>query len=199
MRKKVNGKFKNINKKDKLNYEHKIEIATQTLERNIGFVTNCDNKTSIVLAIIGVFFTIILTNDGLKAIYGIINACMEKKTFCCIMYLFVLGGTILIMLLGIYNLCGVLIARTSEKAEGVTIGNSRIFFTGISKHGNCQAYKKRFYKMSEKELLDELIAQIYINSYIACLKYKKYNLGFKLTTVGFVLFVFVLLIGLYIY
>ena len=25
--------------------EYKIEIATQILDRNIGFVTNCDNKT----------------------------------------------------------------------------------------------------------------------------------------------------------
>lgn len=199
MQKEADNRFKNINKKDKLNYKNKIEIATQTLERNIGFVTNCDNKTSIVLAIVGVFFTIILTNDGLNSIYGIINACMEKKTFCCIMYLFMLGGAIFVMLLGIYNLCGVLIARTSENAEGVTIGNSKIFFTGVCKHGNCQVYKEQFYKMSEKELLDELLSQIYINSYIACQKYKKYNVGFKLTIIGFVLFVFILLIGIYIY
>lgn len=29
-----------LNKED---LEYKIEIATQTLDRNIGFVTNCDN------------------------------------------------------------------------------------------------------------------------------------------------------------
>ena len=44
--------------------DYKIEIAAQTLDRNINFITNCDNKTSIVLATFGVLLTIILTNEG---------------------------------------------------------------------------------------------------------------------------------------
>lgn len=49
--------------------EFKIEIATQILNRNIGFVTNCDNKTSIVLAAFGVLLAIIFTNEGLNEIF----------------------------------------------------------------------------------------------------------------------------------
>lgn len=199
MANKVDNRQKNLNKRDEVNYEDKIEIATQTLERNIGFVTNCDNKTSIVLAIIGVFLTIILTNDGLNTIYGIIKTCIEMKTFCSIMYLLVLSAVIFVMILGIYNLCGVLIAKTSETAEGLTLTNSRIFFTGINRHGNCEAYKEKFYEMSEQELLDELIAQIYINSDIATQKYKKYNRGVKRAIIGFSLFIILLLIGIYLY
>ena len=60
----------------------KIEIATQTLERNIGFINNCDTKTSIVLATIGALLTIILTNDGLKAMLQIVTNCAEGKSFC---------------------------------------------------------------------------------------------------------------------
>lgn len=199
MGKNSDNRSENINRNDETNYKDKIEIATQILERNIGFVTNCDNKTSIVLAIIGVFLTIILTNDGLSTIYSLINICIENKTFCSIMYLLTLGGAMFVMLLGIYNLCRVLIAKTSETAEGLTMGNSRIFFTGICGHGNYEMYKDKFHKMCEQELLDELIAQIYINSHIACKKYNKHNLGVKLTIIGFVLFVFILLIGIYIY
>lgn len=199
MENKVDSIKKNLNKVDEISYEDKIEIATQTLERNISFVTNCDNKTSIVLAIIGVFLTIILTNDGLNAIYGIIKACIEIKIFCSIMYLLALGVAIVVMVLGIYNLCMVLIAKTSETAEGLTLTNSRIFFTGINKHGNYEVYKAKFYEMSERELLDELIAQIYINSDIASKKYNKYNNGVKWTIIGFVLFVVILLIGIYLY
>lgn len=199
MENKVDNKQKKLNKRVEVNYEDKIDIATQTLERNIGFVANCDNKTSIVLAIIGVFLTIILTNDGLNTIYGIINTCIEMKTFCSIMYLFALGVAIVVMVLGIYNLCIVLIAKTSETAEGVTLTNSRIFFTGINRHGNYEVYKAKFYEMSEQELLDELIAQIYINSDIASKKYNKYNKGVKWTIIGFGLFVVILLIGIYLY
>lgn len=199
MGKKAERTQENLHKGEEKDYKYKIEIATQTLERNIGFVANCDNKTSIVLAIIGVFLTIILTNDGLNAIYGIINTCIEMKTFCSIIYLFFLGGTIVVMLLGIYSLCGVLIAKTSETAKGLTATNSRIFFTGISKDGNCEVYKEKFYEMSEQELLDELIAQIYINSDIASKKYSKYNKGVKWTIIGFGLFVVFILIGIYLY
>lgn len=199
MGKKAERKRKNFHKGKEKDYKYKIEIATQTLERNIGFVANCDNKTSIVLAIIGVFLTIILTNDGLNKIYGIISTCIEMKTFCSIMYLFALGVAIVVMVLGIFNLCIVLIAKTSETAEGVTLTNSRIFFTGINKHGNCEIYKAKFYEMGEQELLDELIAQIYINSNIASEKYNKYNRGVKWTIIGFGLFVVILLIGIYLY
>ncbi len=199
MGKKTEKKQENLFKGEGKDYKSKIEIATQTLERNIGFVANCDNKTSIILAIIGVFLTIILTNDGLNTIYRIINTCIEMKTFCSVMYLFVLGGTIVVMILGIYNLCGVLIAKTSETAKGLIATNSRIFFTGINNHGNCVVYKEKFYEMSEQELLDELLTQIYINSDIATQKYNKYNKGVKRTIIGFSLFVIFLLIGIYLY
>ena len=53
--------------------------------------------------------------------------------------------------------------------------------------------------MSEQELLDELISQIYINSDIASKKYNKYNKGVKWTIIGFGLFVVILLIGIYLY
>lgn len=195
----MENKQKNMNKSNEINYGDKIEVATQTLERNIAFVTNCDNKTSIVLAIIGVFLTIILTNDGLNTIYEIIKACVEMRTFCSMMYLFVLGVAIVVMILGIYNLGIVLIAKTSETAEGVALTNSRIFFTGINRHGNYEVYKAKFYEMSEQELLDELIVQIYINSDIASKKYNKYNKGVKGTIIGFGLFVVILLIGIYLY
>lgn len=54
--------------------ECKIEIATQILDRNIGFVTNCDNKTSIVLAAFGVLLAIILTNESLNEIFNMVEA-----------------------------------------------------------------------------------------------------------------------------
>lgn len=186
-------------KNDEVDIATQIEVATQTLERNIGFVTNCDNKTSIVLAIIGVLFTIILTNDGLNTIYNLINTCVEKKNFCSILYLIFFASSILVMIRGLYNLCSVLIAKTEKNIAGAVGENSRIFFAGINRHGNYKTYKEKFCKMSQQELLDELIAQIYINADIATCKYSKYNTGLKLTLVGFCLFAVILLIGIYTY
>lgn len=192
-------KSETSNKVSKEYLEYKIEVATQTLERNVGFVANCDNKTSIVLATVGVLLTIILTNDGLYTIFGIISSCNAGSTFCDVLYLICFVFTVLVMAFGIFNLGSVLIAKTSEDATGLAQRNSLIFFSGIRKNGDYKTYHDKFCVMSLQELLDELIAQIFINAEIATQKYKKYNTGFKFTIIGFLLFVAILLIGIYLY
>lgn len=187
----------NCDNSDEIRY--KIEKATETLERNIGFITNCDTKTSIVLTAIGVLLTIILTNDGLEKIFSIVKACITEKTLYSITYLICFGVTVLILFLGLYNLLSVLIARTDIKSKGINSSKSNIFFVGISENKNLQTYKDKFCSMNQHELLEEIIAEIYVNAYIATIKYKKYNIGLKLTIIGFILFVIVLLVGIYAY
>lgn len=179
--------------------EYKIEIATQTLDRNIGFVTNCDNKTSIVLATFGVLLAIILTNEGLNEIFNIVKVCIATKTFCSILYLLCFAGAIFYMVLGMFNLGSVLVAKTSEEAIGRKDVNSRIFFAGIRKNGAYNAYYQKFCAMSKEDILSDLIEQIYINADIASIKYATYNRGLRRTIEGFVFFVVFLLIGIYIY
>mgnify|MGYP000991882184 CR=1 FL=1 len=189
------GKTGHVTNKEDL--EYKIEIATQTLDRNIGFVTNCDNKTSIVLATFGVLLAIILTNEGLNEIFNIVKNCIEVKSLCHIFYLICFISTIFLLVWGMFNLGSVLVAKTSEEALGRKDESSRIFFAGIRKNGNYVAYKQKFYAMNN--FLNDLIEQIYINANIASTKYATYNLGLKRTIIGFILFVTLLLIGIYIY
>ena len=103
------------------------------------------------------------------------------------------------MVLGMFNLGSVLIAKTSEEAIGRKDVNSRIFFAGIRKNGSYNTYHQKFCTMSKEDLLNDLIEQIYINADIASIKYATYNRGLKCTIVGFVFFVVLLLIGIYIY
>lgn len=188
---------KEMNNKEEI--EYKIEIATQTLDRNIGFVTNCDNKTSIILALVGVLITVILTNEGLNEILYIVKNSIESKKICNVLYLICFIGTILVMAFGILNLGSVLVAKTSEEAIGRKDASSRIFFMGIRKSGDYKDYNYKFHAMNKEVLLDELIEQIYINADIAFIKYKKYNRGLRCTSVGFVFFLVFLFIGTYIY
>ena len=53
--------------------------------------------------------------------------------------------------------------------------------------------------MNKEKLLDDLVSQIYINSEIAVQKYARFNSGFKYTILGFFIFIFILIIGIYIY
>ena len=179
--------------------EFKIEIATQILNRNIGFVTNCDNKTSIVLAAFGVLLAIIFTNEGLNEIFNIVKVCIATKSFCSIVYLLCFASTILVLVLGMFNLGSVLVAKTSEEAIGRKAENSRIFFAGIRKNGDYTTYRQKFYAMSKEDFLNDLIEQIYINADIASIKYATYNRWLKRTVVGFISFIVLLLIGIYIY
>lgn len=177
----------------------KIEIATQTLERNISFINDCDNKTSVVLTVVGLLLTIVLTNEGLVKIAGIFSSCIQKLTCFSVLYLVCLVVAVLIMGFGMYNLGSVLIARTKEKAQGYDGTNSLVFFTGIRKNMDFKAYREKFYSMELEDLLDDLLAQIYINADIANKKYGNYNTGFKCTIIGFLLFAIILIIGIYLY
>jgi len=183
--------------KEELNY--KIEIATQTLDRNISFVANCDNKTSIVLASFGVLLAIILTNEGLNEILNIVKTCIATKTFCNILYLLGLAGATFVMVLGMFNLGSVLAANTSEEAIGRKDESSHIFFAGIRRNGDYKTYNQKFLAMDRESLLNDLIEQIYINADIASIKYASYNRGLRCTAIGFFFFIALLLIGIYIY
>lgn len=177
------------------NIDEKIEIATQTLERNIAFVSNCDNKTSIVLTAVGVLLTIILTNEGANEITRIIRQCISNTTFCDVFFMGCGLFSAAVLLFGMYDLVRVLVAKVSESAHGLTEKPSRIFFTGIHSNGAVCDYFDKFNTITKDELLEELVTQIYINSDIAVQKYSLYNKGLKCTTIGFVLCVTMFLIG----
>ena len=191
------SKEKNSNN-TKPNIDYQIEITTQTLERNLGFISNCDNKASIILTAVGVLLTIILTSEGLASIKDILKKSLSQITFLNFIYMFVFFSSVIILLSGILFLISVLIAR-SGISETKGSKNSLIFFGGINSFNKIANYEKAIKKMDKKDLLDDLISQIYINSKIATKKYRRYNLGLKFTVIGFFLFIGVLLFGHYIY
>ena len=80
-----------------------------------------------------------------------------------------------------------------------TTSSSMIFFGGILKVGDRTVYHNKFLTMTDQELLDDLIAEIYTNAEIATQKYRRYNQGLKLTVWGFVLFILMFLAGMHIY
>jgi hypothetical protein len=174
--------------------DFKIEIATQTLERNIGFINSCDNKASIILTVVGVLLTIILTNEGIIRIFVLLQNCINAKTMCSIIYLILLSAVLLILCAGLVLLINVLIAKVDNSEVS---NNSPIFFSGINSYKNIKEYSEKIYKMSKDDILNELISEIYINADIATKKYKKYNIGLKLTISGFIVFIIFILIGLY--
>lgn len=181
--------------KTSLEIDEQIKVASQILERNINFISNCDNKTAILLTTIGVLFTIVLSADVIQLITKIINNCLFEinilKFFNIVLFLF----SFVLSAIGLYNLCGVLVARTKSPSNNTERQNSLIFFSGISQNIDEKIYSEKLYSMTKEELLSDIISQIYINSKIADKKYLKYNRGFKSILLGIILFVIALLLG----
>ncbi|MBR4291056.1 MAG: hypothetical protein IKT52_10545 [Oscillospiraceae bacterium] len=173
--------------------EFKIEIATQTLERNIGFVSNCDNKTSIVLTAFGVLFTILLSDDGIQNLYSIISACLTELSFTNFVYFILLMISIIVTIIGIIKLGRILIPNTSATYSTL------IFFSGIQEEKNHTKYYNRFCSMTQEDLLQDLTREIYENAAIATKKYEQYTSGFKFSTIGFAMFMIVYILGVVIY
>jgi len=180
--------------------EKKIDYATKTLERNIGFINSCDTKTSIVLAIFGVLLTIIFTSDVSTEFIYIIYTAYSTKCCCGVLYLFLISASIIVLLIGLKNLICVLIGRIDVKDNNSNLKHdSRIFFSGITKYEDDRKYRNDFSKMTEKEYFNEITSQIFINAKIADVKYQKYNWGLKCLVCGFLTFVVLVLIGIFAY
>lgn len=184
---------------NEITIDEKIEIATKTLERNIGFITGCDNKTSIVLAMLGVILTVVFTNVKFSDLLNIVNGCITSKSFGDVMYLLFLIFSFVLLISGIIKLCKVLIGNVNETARGINSTPSHIFFSGIQKNESFANYSDSFRVLSKEEVLNELLSQIYINSDIANTKYSLFNSGLKNSIIGLGLSSLLLLIGFLIY
>ena len=185
------------NSEEEIVFEHglfetdeKIEIATQTLDRNIDFVRNYDNKASFMSAIVGVILSIVFS-EGTTV--SMIKSLLEELrlqnnsvivNFPIILYLIFVFLSLTMTMFGAFYLISVFYAQTKGSTR-----KSRIFFRGICEH---EDYFQSFKTAKKHEILDDLIDQIKVNSQIALKKHKRYNIGFLSSIIG--LFVFILLI-----
>ena len=79
---KIGGENMDIEK----DIRNKIDLAQSALDRTLGLISGCDNKTSIILALVGVFLTAILTEDGMNGLSVILDKTKSVGAFiyiCC--------------------------------------------------------------------------------------------------------------------
>ncbi|MFW6016467.1 MAG: Pycsar system effector family protein [bacterium] len=174
------------------------EDALNILDRIIGFINNCDNKTSIILGIVGVMLSIIFTSNSVNELQSIIRIAIRSSNY---IYLILLVLFIICLVCGIFYLVFSLFARTncSSLNQKCLDLNSKLFFHHISNNNSFKEYKEKVLKCSKDEFINEIISQIYINSKICSKKYNYYNRGLILISVSFIGFALVWLIGTIIY
>jgi len=176
--------------------------AFNILDRIIGFIRNCDNKSFIILGIFGGIATIILTSDLKDSLIKIYKSAYAKDTFCSDFYLLLLIAPAFLALYGIYKILKVLDVQLSDekyKIEEELELDSKIYFYKISNNAEYIKYKNKILEVSEEGLLNDILSQIYINSKICKNKYDNYKIGFKCSILSFLAFVILWIIGAFIY
>lgn len=160
-------------------------LEEEQLERNLDrinmWISNCDQKTSFLLTLLGVALTIILSSDAVKLIKNLlINPFLEywRKgigDFDC--YLFFVA---LLLIVGfvfcfssVFFLLLSLRAKTNYNAyrEAGMEEKSLFFFGTISK----MTYSE--FSQARNNRYNDLTSQVYVNSIICTKKYNNYKKG----------------------
>lgn len=170
--------------------------AFNILDRVIGFINNCDNKASIVLGGIAAILAIVFSGNGIERVIDVVSAIVfsapsSNRTIGEVAYLTLLILSVILLTVGLVFLILTITARIKSGKSSV------IYFGHIARLENDAAYKERVVSISEEELLEDILAQIYINSVICDRKYKYYNRGLKLTVIGFIALVAILAISVF--
>ena len=186
---------------DTLTIEEQIEESKASLDRINSLINSCDSKAGTVLALTGVLLTIIFTNDGMTEMYNVMKNIILPANFCTILYIAFWGISILMLCYGITRLILTLVARIDSNVyqEPGLITDSVLFFGKISDRVSYQIFQKDILNIKKEDYLKDLLSQVYINSKIANEKYVNYNKGIKWTIIGFIAFIAMFLIGIYLY
>lgn len=171
------------------------EDAYRTLENITSWIQNCDNKVSILLASYIVIIATFLGLDYINKIVDILNYMFTNTNLFSILYIHIFITSIIFIVIGFAFLIRVLFPKMNLNKFKHTKSNSILYFSSISKIDNVNVYKKIVKNYSEKNLYDDILSQIYINSTICNDKFKKYKNGLLFSILGIILFLLSLVIG----
>jgi hypothetical protein len=194
------GWDREMNELKRLKEEKKVD-ALDILDRTIGFVNNCDSKTSATLGIFGVLLTILFSGEGVKELKSIIKVAITTGTWSGISYCIILTCVAIVFTFGIFKLLQVLFPKVDcndLKQEDIEL-DSRMFFRGICNNSTYNQYKDKFMNCSDNEYLNDIISQIYLNAVICDRKFKNYKIGVVVAIIGFLSFLVLWGIGIIVY
>lgn len=175
--------------------EYTKEDATYTLDSVNEWIENCDTKTAIIMGIYGVIITIILSTDWLKEMIAILETVVSNMSFWNILYLSFFTIAILVIVLGMLKFILVLI----PKITNTNSKTSNLFWGDISKNKTFKKYKNAINNLSEDDVIDDILQQVYTNSKICTLKFNNYKIGIIFSSIGIVMLMVLIFLGHFIF
>ena len=176
-------------RKRHLKKQNNLEYSNQILNRNLQFISNCDQKIAICLALLGGLLAFFLHKDNCATLSSILKTLLGSLSEVQCLYITMFGAALLSCIGAIVSFVFALYARIGKNDSNVD------FFScihSINKEDLEQAMKNR--TVCQKE--DSVIQQLYINYRIANKKYKAFNAGLILALIGLLLFIVSHLLGL---
>ncbi|MCM3444742.1 Pycsar system effector family protein [Metabacillus halosaccharovorans] len=168
--------------------EPSIEEASKTLERVNFWINNCDTKISFSLAFAGIllggfFSSSIITGSLNKLINKMLNIDALKEYW----EIKLLEVSILVLIAFVVCLiCAIIYLFRAKKGtidpsiyEQSELTTNSILFFGTIANQQFQAFKQKATTVSQADLQNDYLSQVYINSKICQRKFTLYNIGVK--------------------
>jgi len=186
-----------MNNTENLQTPERDHLCSQ-LDRHLDWIKSCDTKSSIVLAVVGIFLTIFTSEQSLEMLMKIVTLTLKNINFSNILFLllFVIAWSFFIY--GTYSLIRVLTPRLSRDVnsnENVDVNSSLYFFESISRNKYSE-YKERVFLQSKEDEIDDILSQIYVNARISTIKYKYYSKGIRYVFLGIAMVLFLFVVGI---
>jgi hypothetical protein len=157
----------------------------EQLNRHLDWIKSCDTKSSIVLAVIGIFLTIFATNNSINLLNTILLKAIGNINFANILYLLTFFISLCSFIYGAYCLIRVLtpiLGKKVQEYQGIHT-DSLYFFETIARNSFFE-FKDKVNRRSEEDEISDILSQIYINAKICTIKYSFYSKGIKLSFLG---------------
>lgn len=163
--------------------KYKKEDALDTIDRNITWINSADNKSSILLGVFSFVFGGSLFFIDSSKIQQMIDSGIWTQWFHAL-GLLLCGLTMALTIIATPVILILVILSKTETDEKKPHKNIT-FFKDISKH-QFDEFKETLLNITDNEIIDDLISQVYITSKIATKKYKMLNWGYISFVIYFV-------------
>ena len=165
------------------------QYADDTYENVSSWINNCDSKTSILLALIGVVLSISFTSDyildGIEGLLkGVINSVRGEGNDCVcanVIILVFLGISIFFLVDSVRNMLFVLYARLDDSRDAKNPSISYYRSIGAK---NYEEFKGLVENIDEDAFIEDKLRQVHDCSKICSRKFNFYNKGVNSMMVG---------------
>ena len=173
----VDDENNDITRKDKDDLKHTYDTVN-------AWLSNCDQKASILLAVVGVVITVLVTSDFLKGLRSIIFGPFVKywteetelgflwSRFTVFVLIVIAAGMLITSCYYLFKTIWANIDYDKMREENPDLVEKSFIFWGT-----VSAMSYDDFKRENVNYVDDLKSQIYVNSKIAMAKFKNYNEG----------------------